>query len=84
MEEDHSFTMAADLAAPDESSYRDADGLITMCVACHRMQLPGTEQWDAVPKWESSPPDQVTGGRCSACFAEHFSRYLPKVDDEVA
>jgi hypothetical protein len=69
---------------PEERAYRDANGLITMCVACHRMQRPETEQWDRIPEWETSPPDQVTGGLCTACFQEHYARYLPVVDDDVA
>ena len=72
------------LAPPDERSYRDADGLITMCVACHRMQRPGTELWDRIPLWEANPPPDVTGGLCVACFQQHYARYLPQSDDAVA
>lgn len=83
--ENHSLVAApADLAPPDERRYRDADGLITMCVACHRMQRPGTEEWDRIPQWESSPPSEVTGGLCVSCFQQHYARYLPKSDDAVA
>ena len=71
-------------APPDERGYRDADGLITMCIGCHRMQQPGTDNWDAIPRWEASPPDQVTGGLCVPCFQEHYARYLPHSDEAVA
>ena len=71
-------------APPDEHSYRDADGLITMCVSCHRMQRPGTDAWDSVPQWEASLPAEVTGGLCVACFQQHYARYLPQSDDAVA
>ena len=72
------------LAPPDERRYRDADGLITMCVSCHRMQQPGTDNWDAVPEWEASLPDEVTGGLCVPCFQQHYARYVPKSDAAIA
>ena len=71
-------------APPDERRYRDVDGLITMCIGCHRMQQPGTDDWDAIPQWEASPPDQVTGGLCVPCFQEQYARYRPWADEAVA
>ena len=71
-------------APPDERGYRDADGLITMCIGCHRMQQPDTDNWDVIPQWEASPPDQVTGGLCVPCFLEQYARYLPRSDEAVA
>lgn len=79
-----SFEAPPKPAPPDQRGYRDVDGLITMCVGCHCFQQPGTDNWDAIPQWEASPPDQVTGGLCVACFQEHYARYLPHSDEAVA
>ena len=81
----HSYVESSvDLSTQDRHRYQDADGLITMCVSCHRMQRPGTEEWDRVPQWEASPPAEITGGICVACFQQHYARYLPTSDDSVA
>jgi len=68
----------------DLSVYRDSHGLIAMCVACRRVQRPGTDQWDEVPELEQAPLDEITGGLCVPCFERHLARYSASQSEQVA
>jgi len=58
-------------AAPDEATYRAADGLISVCSCCRRVRRalapPG---WDFVPAYLASPPAGVSHVLCAACATQ--------------
>ena len=55
---------------PFDRLYRDANGLITMCMYCRRTRrnLPSPDQWDFVEAFAVSAPSRTTHGICKACL----------------
>lgn len=53
-----------------EKPYRDANGLIVMCMYCHRTRrvTPESDQWDLVEAYAITPPVRVSHGICKACL----------------
>lgn len=57
-------------AQPSEQTYRDANGLILMCMYCLRTQRPSHEsdRWDWVRAFAQRRPARVTHGICKKCL----------------
>lgn len=55
---------------PSEQTYRDAHGLILMCMYCRRTQRPDREsdRWDWVRAFAEGKPARVTHGICKTCL----------------
>lgn len=53
-----------------EETYRNAHGLILMCMYCRRTQRAGvsTDQWDWVEDYAAQMPARVTHGLCKQCL----------------
>ena len=60
----------ASIAKPFDSKYRDANGLITMCMYCRRTRrsLPSHDRWDFVDAYARSAPARTSHGICKACL----------------
>jgi|SRR5579859_1037959 len=63
---------------PSEQTYRDANGLILMCMYCRRTQRPSHEsdQWDWVRAFAERKPARVTHGICKTCLALELPKAL--------
>ncbi len=50
--------------------YRDANGLITMCMYCRRTRrnLPSPDKWDFVELYAASAPARTSHGICKTCL----------------
>ena len=50
--------------------YRDANGLLLMCMYCHRTRrnLPNTDQWDWVEAYAADTPERTSHGICKDCL----------------
>jgi len=57
-------------AQPSEETYRDADGLILMCMYCRRTRRSGdpTDRWDWVEAYAVQMPPRTTHGLCRSCL----------------
>jgi hypothetical protein len=53
-----------------DQPYRDANGLIVMCMYCHctRRVLPDLDQWDWVEEYAVTTPASTSHGICAACL----------------
>jgi hypothetical protein len=58
------------MAKPFDQMYRDANGLITMCMYCRRTRrnLPSHDHWDFVEAYATSAPLRTSHGICKACL----------------
>jgi hypothetical protein len=57
----------------DRRSYRDRNGIVTMCCHCRRTKRPeALEVWDWVPEFVREPPARVSHGLCAWCFQLHY------------
>jgi PAS domain-containing protein len=55
--------------------YRNADGLITQCSHCRRVQrADDSPRWDWVPAWVSDPLPETSHGLCPFCY-DYYYRY---------
>jgi len=63
-----------------DQAYRDANGLILMCMYCHRARrnLPDSDQWEWVEAYATATPTRTSHGICKNCLnaalsgAEHI------------
>ncbi len=68
--EDH---LHADAGHPGGALYREADGLITQCSHCRRVQrIDGTREWDWVPEYVARPPPTISHGLCNLCVEYYY------------
>jgi PAS domain-containing protein len=59
----------------DLRSYRDRNGIVTMCCHCRRTKRPeALEVWDWVPEFVREGPARVSHGLCAPCFQIHYGR----------
>jgi hypothetical protein len=59
---------------PLDILYRDADGIATQCSHCRKIQrCDSVEQWDFVPAWVRSIPDNLSHGLCKPCLGFYYS-----------
>jgi hypothetical protein len=76
---------AADLFAfvgrrPEESAneYRDAFGMIVMCMHCHRTRrsarVASGEEWEQVQAFMDQRPEKVSDGLCPQCSERHYPK----------
>jgi hypothetical protein len=66
-------TPAADL---EETRYRGAHGLISMCAQCGRTKrLDG--QWQWIPSWAAQSPPATSHGLCASCFSCYYGALAP-------
>lgn len=58
---------------PNEEQYRDASGLIYMCVDCRRTRWvsPDGERWVLIEAFVAQPPSRVSHGLCPECAGKH-------------
>ena len=54
--------------------YRDANGLIIICMYCHRTHVPDSNQWDWVEAYAATPPVRASHGLCKACLDAETSK----------
>jgi hypothetical protein len=60
---------------PVERTYRDASGLILMCMYCRRTRRVGaSDQWDWVEAYALQMPARVTHGICKKCLKAALTR----------
>lgn len=68
---EHALMVARPAEAPidpaDESSYRNAQGMITQCSNCRRTLQPSTKAWHWIPAWIAQPNPKLSHGLCPAC-----------------
>jgi hypothetical protein len=58
--------------------YRDANGVIGMCMHCRRTRRSDDpDVWDWVPDFLSAPPDNISHGLCSMCFSYYYPQMNP-------
>jgi hypothetical protein len=63
---------------PDETKYRDKDGLIHMCANCRRAcRAEEPAAWDWVPAYVQAPRRDLTHGVCPFCREYYYGDYLP-------
>ncbi|MEO8801134.1 MAG: hypothetical protein ABI551_24800 [Polyangiaceae bacterium] len=54
--------------------YGEADGLITQCSHCRRVQrVDGTREWDWVPEYVARPLPTISHGLCNLCVEYYYS-----------
>jgi hypothetical protein len=60
----------ASVAKPFDEMYRDANGLVTMCMYCRRTRrsLPSHDHWDFVEAYAIAAPARTSHGICRACL----------------
>lgn len=59
---------------PDESVYRDEDGLLNQCAHCRRVQNVRSEQrWDWVPEWVEKFPEKTSHSFCPTCLGYYYA-----------
>lgn len=72
------FLLRSSTAQPVERTYRDARGLILMCMYCQRTRRIGTsDQWDWVETYAVQMPARVTHGICKQCLRAALSAASP-------
>lgn len=53
--------------------YRDAFGLVVMCMHYHRTRRPAPEErWEIVPAFTKKRPSKVSDGICPECLEKHY------------
>jgi hypothetical protein len=59
---------------PFEEDYRNALGMIVMCMYCRKTQCnsPGGQQWVLVKEFLGKPPDGVSHGLCPECLDKQY------------
>jgi len=58
---------------PDEARFRDAHGMVTMCVHCRRVKRPSVDDgWSWVPVWVRQAPRQTSHGLCIECETTYY------------
>lgn len=64
------LSSGASTAKPFDQLYRDANGLITMCMYCRRTRrcLPSPDRWDYVEAYATLAPARTSHGICKACL----------------
>jgi hypothetical protein len=61
------------VAPAGEYAYRNAEGLITQCSHCRRVQRTDERpHWDWVPEWVSDMPPETSHGLCPLCFDYYY------------
>jgi hypothetical protein len=57
-----------------EADYRDAHGVIVMCMHCRRTrrETPEGEVWERVDEHLSKRPRNVSDGICHECLEEYY------------
>lgn len=57
----------------NEEDYRDAAGLIHMCMECRRTRwnFPDGEKWVLIEEFIAKPPSRITHGLCPECAEKH-------------
>lgn len=69
------YSSKSSTAQPLERTYRDASGLILMCMYCRRTRRAGTsDQWDWVEAYAVQAPARVTHGICKQCLRSALLR----------
>jgi hypothetical protein len=77
----HSLVSAAEIAGPrgrrpSAAPYRNANGMVTQCAHCRRVQLaapePNQSDWHHVPAFIKRVPPRTTHSLCPICFMYHF------------
>ncbi len=65
--------------APNESSYRNSDGLIVQCSHCRRVQhADSPDRWDWVPAWVAKIPPRTSHSLCYPCYEYFYRLRRPK------
>jgi hypothetical protein len=81
----HSLVSAADIAGPrrrrpSAAPYRDANGMVTQCAHCRRVQVATAQlaepDWHHVPAFIKLAPPRTTHSLCPICFMYHFKSML--------
>jgi len=58
---------------PDESLYRDKNGLIVMCSHCRRARRrEKLNEWEYVPFFVMKPPADISHGLCDLCLEYYY------------
>jgi len=59
-----------------EEHYRDAHGVIVMCMHCRRTRLnpPDDHIWKLVQQHVDKRPNNVSDGICDECLEKHYPR----------
>jgi hypothetical protein len=63
---------------PDEGTYIDRNGIVTVCCECRRTRRPGRETsvWDWVPAYVEAPPGRISHGICDTCLNTVYFTWL--------
>jgi hypothetical protein len=65
---------------PSATPYRDANGMVTQCSHCRRVQVaaapPAQSDWHHVPAFIKRAPPGTTHGICPICFMYHYKSVL--------
>lgn len=60
--------ITAERAESSDQLYRDANGLIMICMYCHRTRRNLSDQWDWVEAYASGMAARASHGICKACL----------------
>ncbi len=64
---------------PDDTKYRDKNGLIYMCANCRRTRrVDDPTAWDWVPAYVQNPRRDVSHGVCSFCRDYYYGAYIAR------
>lgn len=59
---------------PNAAAYFDANGIVTQCSHCRRVQHLGEiDRWDWIRNWVDDFPRETSHGVCTPCFRFHYS-----------
>ncbi len=60
--------ISRDRVRASDQLYRDADGLLMICMYCHRTRRNLSDEWDWVEAYATAVPARASHGICKACF----------------